>query len=65
MLKEVEGTIKKEKSVLYVGENKKKRKVEKSLKKGKGKGKPGKTKVAKKDLAKGQGQCFHYGKYGH
>ena len=65
MLREAESTIKKEKPVLYTGETKKKRKAERSLKKGKGKGRPGKAKVAKKDLAKNKGQCFHYGKHRH
>ena len=32
---------------------------------GKGKGKLGKAKVAKKDPAKDKGQCFHCGKVGH
>ena len=63
MLREAESTIKKEKSVLYTGEIKKKRKAEKSLKKGKGRS--GKAKVAKKDPAKDKGQCFHYGKDGY
>ena len=65
MLREAESTIKKEKPVLYTGETRKKRKAERSLKKGKGKGRPGKAKVAKKDPAKDKGQCFHYGKDGH
>ena len=51
MLREAESTIKKEKPVLYTGETRKKRKAERSLKKGKGKVKLGKAKVAKKDLA--------------
>ncbi|RWW00800.1 hypothetical protein GW17_00036206 [Ensete ventricosum] len=38
MLREAESTIKKEKPVLYIGETKKKRKADKSLKKRKGKG---------------------------
>ena len=59
ILREVESTIKKEKSVLYIGETRKKKKAEKSLKKGKDKGRPGKAKVAKKDPAKDKGQCFH------
>ena len=65
MLREAESTIKKEKPVLYTGETRKKRKAERSLKKGKGKGKQGKAKVAKKDPTKDKGQCFHYGKDGH
>ena len=65
MLREAESTIKKEKPVLYTGETRKKRKAERSLKKGKGKGRSGKAKVAKKDPAKDKGQCFHYGKDGH
>ena len=59
MLRETKSTIKKEKSVLYTGEFEKKRKAIKTLKKGKGKGRSGKAKVAKKDLAKDKGQCFH------
>ncbi|RWW01550.1 hypothetical protein GW17_00035409 [Ensete ventricosum] len=55
MLSEAESTIKKEKSVFYIGETKKKRKANKTLKKCKGKGRPGKTKVAKKDPAKDKG----------
>ncbi|URD99213.1 hypothetical protein MUK42_30004 [Musa troglodytarum] len=62
MLREAESTIKKEKPVLYVGETRKKRKAEKSLKKGKGKGKMGKAKVTRKDPTKDRGQCFHYAK---
>ncbi|RWW18028.1 hypothetical protein BHE74_00012197 [Ensete ventricosum] len=62
MLREDESTIKKEKLILYVNETNKKRKVNKTLKKGKGKGKPGKANVAKKDPAKDKGQFFHYGK---
>ncbi|RZS28989.1 hypothetical protein BHM03_00062653, partial [Ensete ventricosum] len=50
MLREAESAIK-EKPVLYIGESKKKRKANKILK-GKGKGRPGKTKVAKKDPTK-------------
>ncbi|RRT33369.1 hypothetical protein B296_00035127 [Ensete ventricosum] len=49
MLTEAESTIKKEKSVLYIGETNRKRNASKTLKKGKGKERPGKTKVAKKD----------------
>ena len=65
MLREVESTIKKEKPVLYTSETRKKRKTERSLKKGKGKGRLGKAKVAKKDPTKDKGQCFHCGKDGH
>ena len=65
ILREAESTIKKEKPVLYTSETKKKRKAERSFKKGKGKGKPGKAKVTKKDPAKDKGQCFHCGKDGH
>ncbi|RZS16653.1 hypothetical protein BHM03_00048675 [Ensete ventricosum] len=64
-LREVESAIKKEKPVLYVDETKKKRKASKILKKGKGKGRSGKAKVAKKDPTKDKGQCFHYGQDGH
>ena len=49
MLREAESTIKNEKPVLYTSETKKKRKTENSLKKGKGKSRPSKSKVAKKD----------------
>ena len=56
MLREAENTIRKEKPVLYTGETRKKRKAEKSLKKGKGKGRPKKAKVAKKDPTKDKGQ---------
>ncbi|RZS23972.1 hypothetical protein BHM03_00056988 [Ensete ventricosum] len=59
MLRETESTIKKEKPVLYIGGTKKKRKASKTLKKGKGKGRLGKAKVAKKYSAKDKGQCFH------
>ena len=55
ILREVESTIKKEKPVLYTSETKNKIKVEKSLKKGKGKGKPGKAKIAKKEPTKNKG----------
>ena len=65
MLREAESTIKKEKPVLYTGETRKKRKAENSLKKGKGKGRPSKAKVAKKDPAKDKGHYFHYSKDGH
>ncbi|RRT31459.1 hypothetical protein B296_00051430 [Ensete ventricosum] len=57
--------IKKEKPVLYIGETKKKRKSNKILKKGKGKERPGKTKVTKKYPTKDKGQCFHYRQDGH
>ncbi|RRT31789.1 hypothetical protein B296_00048912 [Ensete ventricosum] len=49
MLREVESAIKKEKPVLYIGEIKKKRKASKILKKRKGKERPDKAKVAKRD----------------
>ncbi|RRT59222.1 hypothetical protein B296_00002994 [Ensete ventricosum] len=65
MLREAESIIKKEKPVFYVGETNKKRKANKTLKKGKSKRKPGKTKVAKKDPAKDKGQCFRRGKNKH
>ncbi|KAJ8466444.1 hypothetical protein OPV22_028996 [Ensete ventricosum] len=52
MLREAESTIKKEKSALYIGEANRKMKASKTLKKGKGKGKSGKAKVAKKDPVK-------------
>ncbi|RZS28002.1 hypothetical protein BHM03_00061544 [Ensete ventricosum] len=55
MLREAESAIKKEKLVLYIGETKKKRKANKTLKKGKDKERLGKTKVATKDLAKDKG----------
>ncbi|RWW49261.1 hypothetical protein BHE74_00044600, partial [Ensete ventricosum] len=42
-----------------------KRKADKILKKGKGKDRQGKTKVAKKDLGKDKGYYFHYGKDEH
>ncbi|KAJ8492384.1 hypothetical protein OPV22_014105 [Ensete ventricosum] len=45
MLREAESTIKKEKLIIYIGETKKKRKTSKTLKKGKDKERPGKTKV--------------------
>ncbi|RWV79069.1 hypothetical protein GW17_00059858 [Ensete ventricosum] len=48
MLREAKSAIKKEKLVLYIGETKKKRKASKTLKKGMGKERPGKAKVAKK-----------------
>ena len=64
-LREEKSTIKKEKPVLFDSETRKKRNAEKPLKKGKGKGKLGKVKVAKKDPTKDEGQCFHYGKDGH
>ncbi|URE04495.1 hypothetical protein MUK42_34010 [Musa troglodytarum] len=65
MLREAESSIKKEKLVLYTSETRKKRKTEKTLKKGKGKGKMGKAKVTKKDPTKDKGQCFHRGKDEH
>ncbi|RWW26668.1 hypothetical protein GW17_00008934 [Ensete ventricosum] len=65
MLREAESTIKKEKLVLYIGETKKKRKASKILKKGKGKERLGKAKVAKRDSTKDKGQCFHCGQDGH
>ncbi|RWV96008.1 hypothetical protein GW17_00041314 [Ensete ventricosum] len=52
ILREAESAIKKEKSILYIGETKKKRKASKILKKGKGKERLGKAKVAKKDTTK-------------
>ncbi|RWW20696.1 hypothetical protein GW17_00015177, partial [Ensete ventricosum] len=52
ILKEAESTIKKEKPVLHFGETKKKKKASKTLKKGKGKGRPNKTMVAKKNPGK-------------
>ncbi|RZS27105.1 hypothetical protein BHM03_00060540, partial [Ensete ventricosum] len=55
MLRGAENAIKKEKPVLYIGETKKKMKTSKSLKKGKGKERLGKIKVAKKDPAKDKG----------
>ncbi|RWW49504.1 hypothetical protein BHE74_00044316, partial [Ensete ventricosum] len=61
MLREAESAIKKEKPVLYIGETKKKRKASKIFMKGKGKERPGKVKVAKRDPTKDKGQCFHYG----
>ena len=65
MLKNAEGTMKKERLVLFVAENNKKRK--KFFKKGKGKNKrTNKTKVVKKkELVKDKGQCFHCNKDGH
>ncbi|RWW06959.1 hypothetical protein GW17_00029682 [Ensete ventricosum] len=65
MLREAESVIKKEKLVLYIGETKKKRKANKTLKKGKSKERSGKTKVVKKYPGKDKGQCFHYGQDGH
>ncbi|RRT40412.1 hypothetical protein B296_00033120 [Ensete ventricosum] len=65
MLREAKNVIKKEKSVLYISETKKKRKDNKILKKGKGKGRHGKVKVGKKDSTKDKGHCFHYGKDEH
>ncbi|RWW42961.1 hypothetical protein BHE74_00051443, partial [Ensete ventricosum] len=55
MLREAKSTIKKEKLVLYIGETNKKRKASKTLKKGKGKERSGKAKVAKKDPTKDKG----------
>ena len=63
MLREAKSTIKKEKPVLYTSETRKKKKADISLEKGKGR--PGKAKVAKKDSAKDKGQYFHYDKDGH
>ncbi|RRT51044.1 hypothetical protein B296_00051327, partial [Ensete ventricosum] len=65
MLRETESVIKKEKLVLYIGETKKKRKARKTYKKGKGKERSDKTKIAKKDPTKDKGQCFHYGQDGY
>ncbi|RWW00933.1 hypothetical protein GW17_00036064 [Ensete ventricosum] len=50
MLREAESTIKKEKSVLYISETNEKK--DKSLKKGKSKGKLGKAKFIKKNLGR-------------
>ena len=55
----------KEKSILYTSKTIKKMKAEKSFKNGKGKGRLGKSKVAKKYLIKDKDKCFHYGKDGH
>ena len=56
MLREAKSTtIKKEKLILNAGKTKKKRKVEKSLKKGKSKGRSSKAKVTENDLAKDKG----------
>ncbi|RZS22478.1 hypothetical protein BHM03_00055268 [Ensete ventricosum] len=63
MLREAKSIIKKEKPILYTGETKKKRKASKTLKKGKER--PGKAKVTKKDPTKNKAQYFHYGKDGH
>ena len=65
MLREVESTIKKENPLLYAGETRKKRNVEKFLNKGKGKGRSSKAKVAKKDRTKDKDHCFHYDKDKH
>ncbi|KAJ8466455.1 hypothetical protein OPV22_029007 [Ensete ventricosum] len=65
MLREAESAIKKEKSILYIGETNKKRKASKTLKKGNDKETPGKAKVAKKDPVMDKGQCFHCGQDGH
>ncbi|KAJ8485199.1 hypothetical protein OPV22_017684 [Ensete ventricosum] len=62
MLREAESAIKKEKPILYIGKTKNKRKNSKTLKKGKGKERLCKTKVAKKYPGKDKGQCFHYGR---
>ena len=59
-VREAKSTFKKEKSFLYISETKRKRRQKSPLKKGKGKCKSGKAKVAKKDPAKDKGQCFHY-----
>ncbi|RZR78172.1 hypothetical protein BHM03_00003432 [Ensete ventricosum] len=53
---------KKDKLILYIGETKKKQKADKSLENGKGQGRPGKAKVAKKDPDKDKGLCSHCGK---
>ncbi|URE14807.1 hypothetical protein MUK42_36055 [Musa troglodytarum] len=60
MLREAESTIKKEKPVLYAGETRKKRKAEKTLKKGKGKSKmvlvePRRLNKGEMDLKMGNG----------
>ena len=65
MLREAKSIIKKEKLILYTGVTRKKIKAEKSLNKVKGKGRPGKAKVVKKDPTKDKGQCFHYDKDGY
>ncbi|RWW68813.1 hypothetical protein BHE74_00023630 [Ensete ventricosum] len=65
ILREAKSAIKKEKSVLYISKTKKKRKANKTLKKGKGKERPGKAKVTKRDSTKDKGQYFHYGQDGH
>ncbi|RWW39768.1 hypothetical protein BHE74_00054864 [Ensete ventricosum] len=52
ILREAKSTIKKEKIFLYISETKKKRKANKTHKKDKGKERPSKTKVAKKDPIK-------------
>ncbi|RWW09557.1 hypothetical protein GW17_00026949 [Ensete ventricosum] len=64
ILREAESTIKKEKSVLYIGETNRKRKASKTIKKGKDKERPVKAKIAKKYQAKDIGQCFYYGQDG-
>ena len=65
MLKNAEGTMKKERPVLFVAENYKKRK--KSFKKGQGKNKRTKKAkvVKKKESVKAKRQCFHCSKDGH
>ncbi|KAJ8459595.1 hypothetical protein OPV22_032521 [Ensete ventricosum] len=65
MLREFESAIKKENPIFYIDETKKKRKAIKTHKKGKGKERSGKIKVAKKYSKKDKGQCFHYDQDGH
>ncbi|RWW18497.1 hypothetical protein GW17_00017515 [Ensete ventricosum] len=65
MLREAESVIKKEKSVLYISETKKKRKANKTQKKGKGKERSRRVKVTKKDPTKDKRLYFHYGKDKH
>ncbi|RWW62272.1 hypothetical protein BHE74_00030609, partial [Ensete ventricosum] len=65
MLREAESAIKKEKSVLYISETKKKRKANKTQKKGKGKERSRRVKVTKKDPTKDKRLYFHYGKDKH
>ncbi|RWW78554.1 hypothetical protein BHE74_00013219 [Ensete ventricosum] len=55
ILREAESTIKKEKSVLYIGETNRKRKASKTLNKGKGKERLSRAKIAKKYLTKDKG----------
>ncbi|RRT45677.1 hypothetical protein B296_00033203 [Ensete ventricosum] len=57
ILREAESVLKKEKPIFYIGETKKKRKVSKTLKKGKGKKRPNKANVTKKDPTEDKGQC--------